>query len=161
VTYGAIALGSELILNPGSDYGKEFTREEIAGILDGSIWRSNQFTVEKATKVLLGQPARYPQVLVEALSRLFAGKKEVQAAYLAHFFNPAAGDKPHTLIGIEATGNWDRLVAEAGMVAANVDVPDPPVDFLRMTGKAGVEDYFHKSCKPFYSKGRKKWFGMF
>ncbi len=153
--------GAELVLNPGSDCGKEFTREEIAGILDGSIWRVNAYTVEKPTKVFLGQPSRYPHALVEALSRLFKGKVQVQSAYLAHFFNPVAGDKSHTLIGIETAGDWDELVAEAGMVASNVEIPDPPVDFLRMTGKAGVEDYFHKSCKPFYTKGKKKWFGIF
>jgi hypothetical protein len=149
-----ITRGAELILNPGSDYGKEFTQDEIAGILDGTIWRTNRYTVKEETQVLLGQPARYPHALADALSRLFAGKKEVQAAYLAHFFNPAVDDKSHTLIAIEATGDCDRLVAEAGMVATNVDVPDPPVDFIRMTGKAGVEDYFRKDCKPFY-KARK------
>jgi hypothetical protein len=156
-----ITQSAELILNPGSDYGKEFTREELAGIIDGAIWRTNPYTVEKATQVLLGQPARHPHALVEALSRLFAGKNEVQSAYLAHFFNPAVGDKSHTLIGIEATGNWERLVAESGMVAANVEVPDPPIDFVRMTGATGVEDYFLKGCKPFYTKTRKKWFGIF
>lgn len=155
-----ITQGAELMLNPGSDYGKEFTREEIAGILDGSIWRTTPYVVEKPTQVLLGQPTRYPHALVEALARLFTGKREVQAAYLTHFFNPAAGDKSHTMIAIEATGDWDHLVAEAGMVAANVDVPDPPVDFLRMTGKAGLEDYFRETCRPFY-KARKKWFGIF
>lgn len=32
--------GAELLLNPGSEYGKTFTRTELLSILNGSIWDS-------------------------------------------------------------------------------------------------------------------------
>lgn len=94
-----ITQGAELLLNPGSDYGKAFTKDEIASILDGSIWKpTEQFVVQKETQVMIGQPSNYPAKLVEALTRYFKRTKEVKKAYIAHFFNPEHNEKPHTLI---------------------------------------------------------------
>jgi hypothetical protein len=154
-----ITQGSDLLLNPGSDYGKEFTKEEIASILDGSIWQpSESFVAKKDTQIMIGKPANYPNDLVEALSRLFKKTKEVKRAFVAHFFNPEQDEKPHTLIAIEVNGNWKSIVASAGMVARDVPSPDPPVDFIQITGKEGLADYFLRECKPFYER---KLFGIF
>jgi hypothetical protein len=145
--------GAELLLNPGSGCGKVFTKEEIAAILDGSIWQPPQpYTVEKPSEVLLGPPARHPAALVDALSRLFADVPEVRCAYVAQFINPGNEWKPHTLIGLEVTGNWDGVVARAGQVAGSVEVPDPPVDFVRLPGGGVIEDYFRAECRPFFSR---------
>lgn len=154
-----ITQGAEMLLNPGSDFGKEFTREEIRSIVDGSIWEpSESYRVEKETQVMIGQPANYPRELADTLARLFKGVKEVKRAYLAHFFNPAQDEKPHTLIGIEVSGSWEQVVSQAGLVARDVDVPDPPVDFIQITGKGGADDYFLNECEPFY---KKKVLGLF
>ena len=83
----------------------------------------------------------------------------VKRAYLAHFFDPERDQKPHTLIAIESTGDWDQTAAGAGLIARNVAVPDPPVDFMPITGKGGIEDYFRQGIKPFYEK--KKFLGLF
>lgn len=145
--------GAEIFLNPGSDFGKEFTKDEIQSIIDGSIWKpSESYCVEKETQVMIGQPANYPHELAEALARLFRKMREVKRAYLAHFFNPEKDEKPHTLIGIEVSGNWDQVVSQACLVARDIKIPDPPVDFIHITGQGGVEDYFVNECKPFYKK---------
>lgn len=154
-----ITQGSDLLLNPGSDYGKEFTKEEVATILDGSIWQpTERYVAERDTEIMIGQAANYPKDLVEALTRLFKKMKEVKKAYVAHYFNPDVDEKPHTLIAIEASGNWESIVASAGIVARDVPSPDPPVDFIRITGTEGLEDYFLNESKPFYEK---KLFGIF
>jgi len=154
-----ITLGAELMLNPGADYGKALTKEEIASIVDGSLWRSNEsYTVGKATTITIGQPANYPTRLVEALSRYFKGTKQVQRAYLAHFMNPEHDETPHTLIGVEVSSDWDSVIAGAGMIARDIEVPDPPIDFVQITGRGGVDDYFINQCTPFYIK--KKLFGI-
>ena len=159
VEFMKITQGANLLLNPGSDYGKEFTKEEIASIIDGSIFRpSERYVAEKETKVMIGQPANYPKDLVDALSRLFKKTREVKRAYVAHFFNPERDEKPHTLIAIEVSGDWDKVMASAGIVARDVPSPDPPVDFLQMTGRGGIEDYFRRDSKPFYER---KVFGIF
>jgi hypothetical protein len=154
-----ITRGAELILNPGSEYGKEFTKAEIESLLDGSIWKpSERHVIEKATEVMIGKPSNYPKELVDALTRYFKTTKEVKRAYLAHFFNPQRDEKPHTLIGVEVIGDWDSVMSGAGMVTRGVPIPDPPVDFIQITGKGGVEDYFKTGCKPFYER---KLFGIF
>ncbi len=152
-----ITRGAELILNPGMDYGKEFLSQEIESIISGEIFRPQEsWTARENTQVLIGQPSNYPTDLAESLKRFFKSQRSVKKAYLVHFYNPTRDDKPHTLIGVESNGNWDEIVAGAGMVAEGVEIPDPPVDFLQIEGK-DQENYF-SGTKPFYQ--RKK-FGIF
>ncbi len=151
--------GSAWFLNPGSDYGKAFTEEEIASLVDGSIWETGEpYVAERATEVMIGQPSNYPTELVEALKRYFKNTKQVKKAYLAHFFNPAQDEKAHTLIAVEVSGEWESVVAGAGMVANETETPDPPVDFMQITGRGGIEDYFTTDCRPFYQR---RVFGLF
>ena len=153
-----IIRGADLVLNPGSDYGKEFTAAEVESILEGTIGcPTESYVAQKDTQVMIGQPASYPTELVEALKRLFAGRKEVKRAWLAHFFNPEHDEKPHTLVALEVTGGWDEIAADVGIVVQETRVPDPPVDLLQVTGRGGVEDYF-KGTEPFYARKR---FGLF
>lgn len=159
VEFMKITKGANLLLNPGADYAKELPAKEIDSILNGSIWEpSNPWRVEESQDVLIGQPASYPTELIAALTRYLSTQKSVSRAFLAQIFHPKHDEKPHTLIAIEVDGDCDRIVAEAGMVISNVIVPDPPVDMIRMTGEAGIEDYFRGEVKPFY---RRKWFGIF
>jgi hypothetical protein len=60
--------GKDVILNPGSDYGKLFPPQEIEAMLDGSIFGSKKLDVG-GQKILLGQPKEYPHRLVDSLSR--------------------------------------------------------------------------------------------
>ena len=152
--------GADLVLNPGAEYGKVFLADEVRRMLDGTLWRPDEpRVVQQATEVLLGQPARYPTELADALGRLFRGNASVQQAYIAHFYDPSTGEPAHTLVAVEATGDWDRVVAEAGMVAAGIQVPDPPVDFVRLGGGGndGFAGYF-RGVQPFYKRKR---FGLF
>lgn len=151
-----ITCGAELILilNLGSECGKVLTREEIQSIIDGSIWQTAEpYRIEGGTRVMIGQPSKCPHELADALKRLFAGLKQIRRAYLAQFFIPEKDEKPHTLIGIEVSGDWDKVLAQAGMVIRDVEIPDPPVDFMQITGEGGgAEDYFLNECQPFYKK---------
>lgn len=159
IEFMRIIQGSEIILNPASPYGKEFSKDEIISILDGSIFKPREsFVAEKDTQVLIGEPSSFPQELVDALARYFKKRKEVNKAYLAHFYNPDRDEKPHTLIALEVEGDWDDVMSGAGMIVGAVTVPDPPVDFIQITGNGGIEDYFTSGCRPFY---KKKLFGLF
>jgi len=68
-----VVRGATLILNPYSDYGKELLPDEIASLLDGSIFSSagETITVSEQTEVLLGQPAKRPNAMLEGLKTLF------------------------------------------------------------------------------------------
>ena len=148
--------GSQVVLDPASPYGKVFLPAEIEGLLDGSTWRAEEgYVAERDTEVLLGQPARYPDELVAALRRLFEKRGDVEAAYLVHFYNPERDEQAHSLVGLEVSGDWGRIVGEAGMVAAGVEVPDPPVDFIELRGGGGdVEAYMRRECEPFFVRQR-------
>ncbi|MEZ6071344.1 MAG: enhanced serine sensitivity protein SseB C-terminal domain-containing protein [Pirellulales bacterium] len=149
-----ITRGANVVLNPGLDYGKEFTAAEIAGILDGSIFRAGQgYVVEEDTQVLIGQPTTYPIALVNTLSRLFAKQPSVKAAYLAHFFNPITDGFPHTLIGIVVESDWDSIVGDAGVVAREVMGEHEIVDFVRVSpDERGLSEYMLRENKPFYKR---------
>jgi hypothetical protein len=142
--------GAAVMLNPGSPYGKEFTADEIARMLDGTLWQPRQaVTVQQATPVLFGQPARYPAELAAALRRLFGERAGVRRAWLALYDNPAGDEPPHLLVALEVDGDPAIIMGEAGLVASSVPVPDPPVDFTCLTGLGGMESYF-KQVPPFY-----------
>jgi hypothetical protein len=85
----------------------------------------------------------------------------VKAAYLAHAFIPDIDQAPHTLIGVEAAGDWRRVVEEAGVVVREVAKPGEIVDFiqLRPNSTDTIGDYMQRQTKPFYV--RKKWLGLF
>ena len=151
--------GAEVVLNPGSEYRKEFTKEEIQSVIDGSIWQAGPYQIEEGTTVVFSQPSNYPHELAGALKGLFAGLKEVKRAYLALVLVVGKDEKTHTLIGIEVSENWDQVIAQASSVIQDIKVPDPPVDFTQITGKGGLgRDYFLSKCQPFY---RKKILGLF
>lgn len=153
IEFMKMTFGTPLILNPGSEYGKEFHPEETASIIDGSIWENaEKYTVEEETQVMIGQPANYPDELVAALSRFFETKTQVRRAWLAHFYNPEDGLPPHTLVAVEITGDIDEVFSEAAVVTQNVNVPDMPVDFLPLTGRGGLEGYFLEEAEPFYQQ---------
>ncbi len=149
-----ITRGANVLLNPGLDYGKEFTVAEIERMLDGSIFHAGQsYTIDKETQILIGQPAEYPTELVNALSRLFRQHSHVRAAYLAHFFNPDRDERPHTLIGIDASGDWEAIVGDAGMVAKQVIAGNEIVDFVPISPDDNLlSQYMLHDTKPFYKK---------
>jgi SseB protein C-terminal domain/SseB protein N-terminal domain len=153
----SLVKGTPLLLNPGADYGKELTVAECDSIVDGSIWKpSERHVVKEATRVLLGQPKNYPTELAAALSRLFSSLKPVKRAWIAHFFDPSRDKHPHTLVAIEQTGRWDDIVSQAGLVARDITIPDPPIDFIEVRAgdksEQGVARYFLVDSKPFYKR---------
>ncbi len=168
-TYGFLVLRGEslfsiltqhpqpAVLNPGAAYGKELTSDEIKRMVDGSILKTEGRVVQKATQVLLGQPAKHPIELIAALQRLFAKQPSVEAAYLAQIHDPSSGEKPHLIIGIEASGDFQKIVGEAGVTAQGLLGKEEFADFIQVGGGTGSFDsYFKKQTKPFYQGTAKK-----
>ena len=145
------------ILNPGVAYGKEFTPDEIERLADGSIVRNESRVVQKATQVMLGQPAKYPAEIVAALKKLFAQHSSVQAAYLGWIHDPSSEEPPHLIIGIECDGDMQNISKEAGITAQGLLGQNEFVDFVQVGGgKGSLDSYFKKQTKPFYQAESKK-----
>jgi len=153
-TFFEITRGAELILNPRSEYGKEFTRTEVEALLSEGVSRlPEQRVVEKDTQVLLGQPSNYPTAMVASLTTLLAKHSNVKAAYLALMHDVSMDDKPHLIVGIEAEGDFENVIREAGTVAADTAPKGEPVDLIRLIrGEPGLGQYFLEEVKPFYER---------
>ena len=147
-----ITRGAFVFLNPGFPYGKEFFPEEIEQMLDGSIFKPLQsYTAQKEMQVLIGQPAVYPHELVKVLSDYFENNHMVSKAYLAQYFKPAVDENAHLLVGIDGRGDWQKLVGDAGMIAAEIIGKGEVIDFVRLDGSSFSKSITGQS-EPFYKR---------
>ena len=153
--------GKDIVMNPGAEYGKIFTVHEVESIVDASIFHPQETRDVGGKKRLLGQPKDYPRHITDALNRFFARSRDVKAAYLAHQFIPDMDQSPHTLIGVEISGDWRKVIEGAGIVVRKVAKPGEIVDFVRLRpGTADtIGNYMRRQTTPFYA--RKKWLGLF
>jgi len=118
----------------------------------GGMFEPVKHEVVKAERqILIGQPKEYPNELVRALKALFEKRSVVEAAYRAHFFDPSTGDPPHLLVALKLAREDRALMADAGIVATEAGEKGKLVDFMVLSGRAGVEGYF-QSIEPFYRR---------
>lgn len=156
--------GAELMLNPGSDYGKEFVAEEVAALLDGSMFEGRRREAAGPTQVLLGPPAQDPRPLTGSLRRVYENRPEVQAAYVAWMVDPGQGEEQGVLlVAIDTAGDWDAVSAASDEVARGSAREHGPVDFVQLTPDSSLWGYF-RTVRPFYrrSSGRRSvWRSLF
>lgn len=144
--------GATLILNPYSEYGKEFNPDEVERLLNGTYFEATKIVVEKGHQVQIGQPANYPTEVVKRLIKLFSTKPDVIAAYLGWIHDPTTTDPPHYIFAINTIGEWRTISDEAGLIAQGVLGTREIIDFTQITNKGFIDDYFTKNTKPFYIK---------
>jgi hypothetical protein len=144
--------GASLILNPYSDYGKEFNPEEVERVLNGTYFNSRQIVIEKASEVRIGRPAKYPTEVVKSLVKLFSSKPDVSAAYVAWIHDPATPDPPHYIFAIKTTGDWGIISEEAGSLVQQILGYEEIVDFLHLKKEGFLNEYFNSEVQPFYKK---------
>jgi len=145
-----ILKGKKILLNPYSDYGKVLLAQEVERLLDGSIFKSKQIVFEKATTIQIGQPAKYPTEVVNAMRKLFAGMPEVRVAYLGWIYQPDAMEPPHYIFGIDTDGAVEKNAIEAaGDIAQQILGPEEMIDFIGIGDDSSLSNYL-KSTQPFY-----------
>lgn len=134
-----------LILNPRSSRAKEFMPQEVRHLLDHGIERDAvRRTVQEETRMLIGQPASNPSKMVESLSLLLAKHDNVERAFLALMHDPSTDDKAHLIVGIDAEGDVEQLMREAGSVAADTSPDGGPVSHDQ-NYKNLILDYPHQA----------------
>ena len=139
--------GATFILNPYSDFGKELLPDEIQSLLDGTILTRDHNQI--------GQPSKYPTEIVESLKVLFSGSPIVNKAYLGWVYDASSGLPPHYIFAIDADGDLEGIVHQAGFTAKQHHNPDDVVDFIQIDhneGEKGLSNYFIQQTKPFYER---------
>ncbi|MGH6641177.1 MAG: enhanced serine sensitivity protein SseB C-terminal domain-containing protein [Bradyrhizobium sp.] len=100
--------GAPFVLNPGSDYGKDFTPGEVARMLAGEFdMKSPQaITTEAPQQILLAHPKEMPAELIAALAREFASVKSVRGAWLMLAMR---GGEQSWMLGVDHQGPWQDV----------------------------------------------------
>jgi hypothetical protein len=144
---------AQFVLNPGSEYSKDFLREEVVRLLSGDFGVGfERVHVEEGTRLLIGQPAEYPDKLVAALSAAFEQEPSIAAAHLAQ---AAYGDKPsHLVIALDIGEDWDALMQRLGPRMRGLLPSTQVVDFVPLTG-GGFESY-SAPTHSLFSKGTER-----
>ena len=71
------------VLNPGSDYGKEFLPDEVKRLLAGELGEGvDEIDVPAGAQLLLGHPKDVPAELIASLAREFSAMPQVRGAWL-------------------------------------------------------------------------------
>ena len=111
----------------------------------------------EGTDLYLGEPADYPQDLVDALSSYFKSSLAVKKAYLAHLYAKTdEGEPPHNVVGIEllpeSIKTYDEVVKEAGFVAERIlDTKKDILDFIQITSESHeITEFMIDETKPFF-----------
>lgn len=157
VLFRGLPNGVEVVLNPYSDCGKEFTSIEIQKILDGSIFDTSQKgQLQSNMKVILGQPSEYPQRMVDAFISYFKSSGNVNSAYLAQMYAQESGDPPHCVVGIKpsptASKPLNEILSDLGIIAKETLGSGQFIDIVNCDKDGGLAEYLVKETKPFYSR---------
>ena len=136
--------GASVVLNPASEYGKELTPQQIAYLLDPSSAPQN------SVLPVIGQ-GEYPAGLIEALTGIFTGRPDIEAAWALALHIPGE-DTPRQLVGVEMAGDWPSLMQQ---VQAAAQALDQPFDIQRVdrTNPAGMANTLLQ-VPPFYQRGK-------
>ena len=106
------------VLNPGSDYRKDFTAPEVKRMLAGQFEQGPQTIITQAPEqVLLAHPKQIPTALIEALAREFAGLDFVRGAWL--MLAMRAGESEQSwMLGVDHKGSWQEVRDAIGRAVA-------------------------------------------
>src|SRR5581483_7198495 len=124
------------VLNPASDYGKEFTSDEVKRLLSGHFDDGPATEViQKQDQVLLSHPEKVPTRLIAALGRELGALKSVRGAWLMQAMR--AGQRDHGwMLGVDNLGSWQDVQAAIGRALAGGQLLDRELDAMPLDHSA-------------------------
>lgn len=162
-----MTLGSLLILNPESDVSKPFYPDEIQALFQGETEAKTKFYAE-GTQLRLGQPADYPQEMIEQLKTYFSDQEIVSSAYLGQV-QASDEEYPSLVVGVQL----NQVLNERALEQINQNLSTiikhslQPIRlttllFFNENQQHGtIEEYLKNETKPFYEKQITKKKGFF
>ncbi|MFB2582743.1 enhanced serine sensitivity protein SseB C-terminal domain-containing protein [Herbiconiux sp. P15] len=139
--------GATFVLNPHSAHGKQFPPGEIGQLLDGAATLTPRVVTEN-TEVLVGEPARVPPGMTEALAALFARHPEVVSATLGWKVTPQEGsvDESYLLVLVGGPTLRETVSPELGQALTTYSLSSP-IDVMFVEPGAR---HLLTSVRPFY-----------
>ena len=152
-----LAMGHTIIVNPFSKVYKELVPNEIADMLNGSIFNFTQDNVAHLhMQVSIGKPEVEPTALLQDLKTTFASINAVSSAYVGWMLNPRIDKKPHYIFALECEVKNAAEFKEIADVISNLCKPhlkkEEYIDIVRLEPNGNFSDYFYKEDQPFYTK---------
>jgi hypothetical protein len=124
------------LLNPGSDYGKEFTDLEVKRLLASQFDDGPRTIVtDKPQQVLLGHPKQIPVVLIEALGRELGAVKTVKGAWLMLAMLPGNAEQSW-MLGLDHAGAWQDVQDAIGRAIAGDILEGRILDAVALEGSS-------------------------
>jgi len=140
--------GDNLILNPGSEYGKIFVPGETERLLSGEVAGLNEV---QPRQVRLG-PLANPQIaLTDALLAFFARRSDVDAAWMTGI-QTSPIEEAHPLVCVKTSTDWAVFSAALGPVIQPF-ARQGAVDIVP-AGRSAVLDEHFATIEPFYDRAR-------
>ena len=129
--------GAPFVLNPGSDYGKDYPPGEVARMLAGEFdQRAPQtITTQAPEQILLAHPAEIPTDLIAALTREFASVKSVHGAWLMLAVH-AGQTEQSWMLGVDHQGSWQDVRDAIGRAISGDILGGRLLDALPLEGSA-------------------------
>lgn len=116
------------VLNPGSDYGKEFTPAEVKRLLAGHFEEGAEtITIPAGEQVMLGHPSDVPDELIAALSREISAEKSIRGAWLMLAARAGHPDQSW-MLGVDHEGSWSNVLAAINRAVAGNVLKGRPLD---------------------------------
>jgi hypothetical protein len=122
------------VLNPGSDYGKDFTPAEVKRMLGGHFDDGLQTIVTQTPEqMLLAHPKEIPTHLIEALAREFESLRSVRGAWL--MLAMRAGESEQSwMLGVDYKGSWQEVRDAIGRAVAGNILKGRMLDAMPLDG---------------------------
>jgi len=152
-----LAMGHAIIVNPFSKVYKELVPNEVAAMLNGSIFDVAKDNVAQIhMQVLIGKPDVEPTALMEDLKTTFASIPTISASYIGWTFNERVDQKPHYIFAIECDTKSSAEFKEIADVISNLCKPhlkkEEYIDIIKLERNGNFSDYFYQQAEPFYTK---------
>lgn len=151
-----MTLGATIIVNPFSKVYKELVVEEIADMLNGSIFNTASSPVLRGQmNVQIGKPDNNPTTLLNELKSAFYQNEHITAAYIGWTFNEILDKEPHYIFAIECSeglGNFKDIADLVSTFCKSHFKEGEYADIIKLEQNGNYSDYFYNQAKPFYVK---------
>lgn len=151
-----LSLGSALIVNPFSNFYKELVPNEVAEILNGSIFTPNKSPVINVKmNAVIGKPSIEPVELIQELKDNFKDNQLISSAHIAWTSSEEQFIEPHYIIAVESqegSGEFKHIAQVVSNIAQNHLQEDQIIDIIKLEFGGNFSDYFFNQSTPFYQK---------